>query len=551
MVSVVTIFYNAERFIQGAIESVFAQSYRDWELLLVDDGSTDRGGAIARRYAAEYPRRVRYLEHAGHMNRGMSASRNAGIRAARGSMIAFLDADDVWLPNKLQRQVELLAAHPEAAMIFGAPLYWSSWTGTFADLHLDHRPPPGVPPNRLYRPPTLTRRLYPLGSGGAPCPSDLLIRRCTLADVGLFEASFRGDLQLYEDQAFLAKMYLNAAVYVADECWTLYRQHQDSCVARVTRSGRYADVRRYFLNWLERYLVARGERRVAVWLALERALVLDRHPALVWISRFAKRSLRATGRRARRGVHRAIPEGLRRALRAARALSAEPSRRTVPPPGSVRFGDLRRVEPLSRQFGFDRGLPIDRYYIEQFLERYAADIRGHVLEASDDCYTRAYGGARVGTSDVLHADGTNPKATIVADLSRGDDLPGDTFDCIILTQTLHLIFDSASAVRTLYRILKPGGIVLATVPGLSQIGDDQWGESWFWGFTSMSAHRLFTEVFGPSLVLVNAFGNVLAATAFLQGLAAEELRRDELEHPDPAYQVLIGVRAIKPTVTCR
>jgi SAM-dependent methyltransferase len=215
----------------------------------------------------------------------------------------------------------------------------------------------------------------------------------------------------------------------------------------------------------------------------------------------------------------------------------------------VRFGDLRRTEPLSRQFGFDRGLPVDRYYIERFLERHASDIQGRVLEVGDDGYARRYGGSQLERCDILHVDDTNPRATFVADLSHGDSIPSDTFDCVILTQTLQLIFDLRSAMSTLHRILKPGGVVLATVPGISQISDDAWGDSWYWGFTTLAAHRLFAVAFDPTLVDVGSSGNVLAASAFLHGLAAEELGRHELEHSDPAYQVIIGVRAARPWVT--
>jgi SAM-dependent methyltransferase len=244
-----------------------------------------------------------------------------------------------------------------------------------------------------------------------------------------------------------------------------------------------------------------------------------------------------------------LPPVLRAAGRKARALLAGPRRHPAPPPGAVRLGHARRTEPLSRQFGYDRGQPIDRYYIEQFLARHASDIRGRVLEVGDDGYTRAYGGDRVEVSDVLHVDATNPRATVVADLSNGDTIPSDAFDCVIVTQTLHLIFDVASAVRTLHRIVRPGGVVLATVPGIIQISDDQWGDSWCWGFTGLSAQRVFAGAFDPTLVLVETYGNVLAATGFLQGLAAQELSRDELAHRDRAYQVLVGVRAVRPRVS--
>jgi SAM-dependent methyltransferase/uncharacterized membrane-anchored protein YhcB (DUF1043 family) len=217
-----------------------------------------------------------------------------------------------------------------------------------------------------------------------------------------------------------------------------------------------------------------------------------------------------------------------------------------PQVGQVQFGSLRWVDPISPQFGYDRGRPVDRYYIENFLARHADDIQEHVLEVGDASYTRQYGGARVRVSDVLHVDQSNPEATIVADLTRADHIASDTFDCIILTQTLHLIYDVRSAIRTIHRTLKPGGVLLATFPGISQIARDEWGKSWYWAFTSQSARRLFGEAFPADTVQVRTYGNVLAAISFLHGLAAEELREAELDKRDPAYEVLITLRAVKP-----
>jgi SAM-dependent methyltransferase len=205
---------------------------------------------------------------------------------------------------------------------------------------------------------------------------------------------------------------------------------------------------------------------------------------------------------------------------------------------------LRRVTPISREFGYDRGQPVDRYYIENFLARHAEDIQGRVLEIKDDSYTRKYGGNRVVTSDVLDIARDNPQATIFADLARADHIPPDAFDCIILTQTLQLIYDLRSAVETLHRILKPGGVLLVTVPGISQISYEQCGDLWCWAFTRLSARRLLEESFlAPE---VEAYGNVLAATALLHGLAAKELSRKELDYRDPDYEVVVTLRAVKP-----
>jgi SAM-dependent methyltransferase len=214
---------------------------------------------------------------------------------------------------------------------------------------------------------------------------------------------------------------------------------------------------------------------------------------------------------------------------------------------SVRFGNLRRVTPVSNESGFDRGRPIDRYYIEKFLGSHAGDVRGRVLEFGDDRYISMFGNGRVTRADVLHVVAGNPRATIVADLARGDNIPGDSFDCIIMTQTLQMIYDLRAAVGTLHRILKPGGVLLLTTHGISKVGrregQDDWGE--YWHLTSQSAGRLLGEIFGAGNVKVTAYGNVLSAVAFLHGLATEELGAGELEYRDSPYEVVVGVRAEK------
>jgi len=192
---------------------------------------------------------------------------------------------------------------------------------------------------------------------------------------------------------------------------------------------------------------------------------------------------------------------------------------------------------------------VDRYYIENFLARQTDDIQGRVMEIMDDIYTRKYGGSRVKVSDVLDVAEDNPQATIVADLTHADQLPSDTFDCIIFTQTLQLIYDVRSAIRTLYRVLKPGGVLLATFPGTSQIPHKQCSDYWYWAFTRLSVRRLFEEFFPAANVEIEAHGNVLAAVSFLHGLATDELHQEELDYRDPDYEVLITLRAVKPETT--
>lgn len=220
-----------------------------------------------------------------------------------------------------------------------------------------------------------------------------------------------------------------------------------------------------------------------------------------------------------------------------------------PPIGFVRFGSFRRLEPISRNWGMERGNPIDRYYIERFLANHAGDIRGRVLEIGTDLYTLMFGDEHVVKSDVLHVAENKPEVTIIGDLTTAENIPSDSYECIILTQTLQVIYDIPSVLRTVHRILAPGGIVLVTIPGITHISRydmDRWGQ--FWCFTSLSAQRLFESVFPQENVRVTAYGNVLASVALLHGLATEELRTQELDYFDPDYELLIGVRALKAEV---
>lgn len=212
----------------------------------------------------------------------------------------------------------------------------------------------------------------------------------------------------------------------------------------------------------------------------------------------------------------------------------------------MNFGDLRRTTPMSTQWGYDRGTPVDRPYIESFLAHHAADIRGRVLEIGDNTYTLRFGGSAVTRSDVFHRNPGGPQTTFCGDLADPKSLPPRLFDCIILTQTLHLIFDMPAAISALHRSLRPGGVLLATVPWGGPIDRGEWGSSWFWSVSSNALQRLLERPFGAGNVRVGSYGNVLSATAFVYGLAAEELTPGEIEETDPNMPVTVVARARKP-----
>jgi glycosyltransferase involved in cell wall biosynthesis len=317
LVSVIIPFLNAEKYICEAIESVLAQSHGEWELLLVDDGSTDSSTQIARQYERQHTRKVRYLEHAGHRNRGLSATRNLGISAARGEFIAFLDADDAWLPHKLERQMAILDSQPEAAMVYGPSQKWFSWTGRPEDLQRDYQYDLGIPPARLMKPPSLLA-LCLERQAITPCPSNILLRRAAVEQVGGFEERFRGKYQHCEDQAFLAKIYTNAPVFVSDQCWDRYRQHPDSISAVTKKSGDGYYVWRFYLNWLEDYLIRQGVSDDRVWRALEKELAPYRHTRQSGLGGVARRSAGKVKSFLMRLAHQSLSPAVRHRLRSLR-----------------------------------------------------------------------------------------------------------------------------------------------------------------------------------------------------------------------------------------
>ena len=212
----------------------------------------------------------------------------------------------------------------------------------------------------------------------------------------------------------------------------------------------------------------------------------------------------------------------------------------------IDFSDQLRTEPISRKFGFDRGCPIDRYYIDSFLKQNQNLITGSVLEIAESTCSKQFG-HDIESYEVLHYDDWNKKATIVGDLTKPETLPKERIDCFICTQTLNFIFDVPKAIEGSYKVLKQGGTLLCTVSGISQISRydmDRWGD--YWRFTDLSIRKLMESVFGEGNVEFVTFGNSLAATAFLQGLAIDDLPDTSLlDKKDLDYQITIGIKATK------
>jgi glycosyltransferase involved in cell wall biosynthesis len=282
LVSVITIFLNEKRFLPEAIRSVLAQTYPQWELLLIDDGSTDGSTDIAREYAELHPGRIRYLQHAGHQNRGKSVSRNLGLQQATGQYVTFLDADDVFRPEKLACQARLLTEQP-VAMVYGHTLYWRDWSEspTPGGTRKNATGRLGVAPDRCYPPPQLLR-LFLTDPGTVPCICGLVVRRSVALDVGGFDERIE---HLFEDQVFLARICARHPVYVERGCRDLYRQHEQSTSHQAILTGHYHPTQpnpshRAYLDWLQGHLAEIGIHDPALHRALEEALWPYHHPIL-------------------------------------------------------------------------------------------------------------------------------------------------------------------------------------------------------------------------------------------------------------------------------
>jgi GT2 family glycosyltransferase len=532
-VSVVIPCYRHAHFLPDAIQSVLRQDYPQLEVVVVDDGSPDDTSTVA----AAYPG-VRCVRQE---NQGLPGARNTGWRAARGEFILFLDADDFLFPGAVGAGSTSLLENPGCVFTSGDYQYVNA-DGSFRNK-IPHR----YVRDHHYE--ALLRDNY-IGMCAA-----VLFRKKALEESGGFDVTLPAceDYDLYLRLARSHPVACHPAVVAA------YRQHGTNMSGKASlmlptvlgvlrrqwpharrnphQRAAYREGTRYWQTLYGEALLAEARSTEAEHASLRSVLPLLARYAPGWAVRHGLRRIQGKGSRFAQRVLGAT--GLRRVL--ANRADANPT----PGIGAIDFGDFRRLEPMSRHFGYDRGTPVDRYYVERFLEENAVRITGRVLEIGDDSYTRRFGGDRVAIRDVLHVTPGYPGATFTGDLTSAPHLPSDAFDCIILTQTLHLIYDVRTAIQTVHRILKPGGVVLATVPGISQTSVDEWAATWYWSFTRLSIRKRFCEVFPQSRVSVEAWGNVLAAISFLQGLSVAELREDELNHRDPQYELLITVRAEK------
>jgi peptidoglycan/xylan/chitin deacetylase (PgdA/CDA1 family)/SAM-dependent methyltransferase len=480
------------------LDSVAAQRLGPVEAILVDAASPSPRWGELREGLLLRPA-VRLVEVPKSASPG--AARNAGVRAAAAPLVVFLEPGDTMDPRFLERAEAVFAGDRRVAFVAA----WVRRAGVDAPGFV--WVPPGV--DLL----TLLARPDAVGAG-------IVVRKSAWRKGGGFDEA----LPALEDHDFLLRVVqAGGRGFVLEEALVQRPLRLASRRERERREGRRAEALR---GLFERHRAALEADPAGLLAEQERAIaeLTARHAPL------------DTRRQARVSELAALDAEIARLEAALRAAGAE----------SVDWGDLRRTSPVSREWGYDRGKPVDRYYIEKFLEAHADDVQGAVLEVQEPDYTRRYGSGRVTRSDVLDVDPGNPRSSVAADLRRAAAIPDDSYDCFILTQTLHVIDDVRAALAESRRILKPGGVLLATFPCASRVCLEHGEDGDFWRMTEAGVRELLGGLFPQEGLEVRAHGNVLANAAFLYGLACHEVREEELEAFDPYFPLLVTVRAVKP-----
>jgi peptidoglycan/xylan/chitin deacetylase (PgdA/CDA1 family)/glycosyltransferase involved in cell wall biosynthesis/SAM-dependent methyltransferase len=493
-IAVVIACRDLGRFLIEALESVERQTRPPAEIVIVDDQSRDiRTRQIAARLAREGTTVVR------GPGRGASAARNLGAALTSSDYLVWLDGDDTLELNYLEEAAARLDASPDidfvscALRAFGSATYvWTPAAPTF---------------------------LNAVATGAVPHASTMMRRRLW-ETIGGFDEELPS-FELLDFWTTAIERGFNGVVL--EEPMLNYRVRQGSGYRRSIEDGTYR-TRLQHLYSKHRAAIERD--------ALE--LVQAKEAFLVGQQEY------------RRSLH-ARSESLEAELRTLRLEIAETTRALESRGMSrVERGDFHRGEPLSTQWGRDRGKSIDRYYIECFISRHCGDIRGRVLEVRDLRYTDQFGGDAVTARDVLDIDASNGAATVVADLRRADAIPSASYDCVIVAQTLHMIDDMPAAIAECARILRPGGALLVTAPSVIKVDDEAGVDGDFWRITEASARRLFAQAFPIDAFEVTTYGNVATCAAFLYGMSVEEMASSELDRIDPVFPLVICVRASKP-----
>ena len=522
-VSVVITSYNHAKYLPEAILSVQQQTYHPIEVVVVDDGSTDNTKEVIAQFTG-----VNYIYQ---QNQGLSAARNTGIVHSSGQYILFLDADDWLYKEGVAINVAYFEKHPEAAFVSGAHDKVNNEGKVIEEVMEDV---------------TKDHYLHLLQGNYIGMHAAVMYKKSILE-----RFKFDSALKVCEDYDLYLRVAREFPVVHHTQKIATYRIHGSNMSSneQLMLDGvlHVLERQKKELRTKEEIQASKAGRKIWKEYYLERIRENDGYSKRVkqqalWKydkDSYVRQTINNKKTLIKEAIKKITPEFLLHLVR-------KKDVNAIPEPGKVNAGDLGRLNPFSIEFGYDGGGPVDRYYIENFLERQSAIIKGRVLEIGDNSYTMQFGGSKVTKSDILHVDDENPNATIIGDLSNAPTIPSDSFDCIILTQTLHLVYDYQAALRTCYRILKPGGVLLFTVPGITPIDHDKWKFTWYWSFTSHSVKKFTGEIFPGWNIEVESFGNVFVATAFLYGMGLPEVSRDKMDYHDDHYQLIITAKCIKP-----
>lgn len=539
LVSVIIPCYNLGKYLADAIQSVHSQTYQYFELIVVDDGSVDNTKTVC----LNYPK-VKYVYQE---NTGVSAARNTGIKHAKGDYVVFLDADDWLMDQALEINLNFLKSDVNAAFVSGGyELYYEPEDKTWTIQQ------------------EVTEKHYCklLESNFIGMHATVMYRSW------VFEKfAYNTSLHYCEDYDLYLQITRFFPMIHHTKLLAVYRKHSHNTSSNYTGMLNSALLvlsfqRKKLKNTAEKESYKKG---INYWKSYYSEKIfdnlinqlyckkLDYNPKEIKTLKINNdvlyKKFKTINRqyskvqfkqKIKNSIKKLIPSSIFK-------LYQTKFKKSNPRPliGKVNLGSLNRTTPISTQFGYDRGGPLDRYYIENFLNENSSLIKGRVLEIGDNAYTLQYGGSNVTKSDILHIDDSNEQATFIGDLSNAPHIPSNTFDCIVLTQTLHLIYDFKGAIETCHRLLKQGGTLLITVPGISHIAQDGWGKYWLWSFTDASMQRIMEERFPTEKISIKTFGNVLVASAFLYGMGLPEIKKEQLDQHDPHYQLTITVRAVK------
>jgi glycosyltransferase involved in cell wall biosynthesis len=533
LVSVIITCYNQAKFLQEAIESALKQTHTHIEIVIVDDGSTDHTKEVALKYP-----RIRYVYQE---NEGLSSARNTGIEKSKGSYLVFLDADDWLFPKAIETNLKYFNKNGSFAFVSG----WHEKVD-------EHNHPIQMDEQTIVKD---HHYLNLLKGNYIGMHAAVMYARWVFDDL-----KFDISLRACEDYDLYFKIARKYQVASHNEKIAAYRIHGNNMSARIpfmlqnvldvcNRQKpllKNEDEQKAFAQglkvWEDYYseklynTLFYGKNANGEWPTRSELAVLLKHKPLGLV-RYSRRKVKQT---LKDSLKRALPDRLLKGLHSAGIYS-----QYVPKQGKIQAGDFERTTPFSKDFGYDRGGPIDRYYIEKFLDDNRGAIKGTVLEIGDNEYTLRYGGNRLQKTEILHVDSNNPKATYIGDITDIPQIPSAHFDCVILTQTLHLIYDFKAAINTCHRILKSGGALLLTVPGISHIDQGAWKDYWLWSFTDKSIQRVLSETFVQGNIQIDTYGNVFVASAFLYGMGLPEFPKEFLAKNDPSYQVIIAAKAIK------